>query len=96
MISNTLYDRVLVLEVENQHDTFITEGPAGILLKSNDEEAQDGVRRAKVVSIGPDTVNVKVGMNICWRRTTTGRPVTIDGLTYIMLREDEIEGFFEN
>ena len=95
MVKNVLYDRVLVLEIENQHDTFTTHEGSSILLKSSDEELKDGVRRATVVAIGPTTKNVKIGMKICWRSTTTGRPVSLDGLTYIMLREDEIEGYFE-
>jgi co-chaperonin GroES (HSP10) len=95
MVKSVLYDRVLVLEIENQHDTFTTHEGSSILLKSNDEELQDGVRRATVVAIGPQTKNVKIGMRICWRRTTTGRPVTLNAVTYIMLRENEIEGYLE-
>lgn len=95
MVQSVLYDRVLVLEVKNQNDAFVKNEGSKILLRSSDEELIDDMRRAEVVAIGPEVLKVEVGMKICWRSKTTGRPVTYKGLTYIQLREDELEGYFK-
>ncbi len=92
MIQSMLYDRVLVLEVKNQNEALVKREGSPIFLRSSDEELFDDVRRAEVVAIGPDVLETKVNSNVCWRKQTTGRPVTYKGLTYIMLREDELEG----
>jgi len=89
-----LYDRVLVLENVDQHDTFVKD-QSGLFLSSEDDDSEDGLRRGKVIAIGPDCYAVKVGMEICWRKQQTGRPVNYNNLTHILLREDMIEGCYE-
>ncbi len=94
MITELLYNRVLVLEVKNQNEAFTTQEGSKILVRSSDEELVDDLKRAEVVAVGPDVMKTKIGMNVCWRKQTTGRPVTYEGVTYIMLREYELEGIF--
>ena len=51
------------------------------------------IRRAKVICAGPESKLYKVG-DIVARRRHTGKEISIQGIDYILIREEEIEGKF--
>ena len=51
------------------------------------------IRRAKVICAGPESKLYKVG-DIVARRRHTGKEISIQGIGYILIREEEIEGKF--
>jgi chaperonin GroES len=51
------------------------------------------IRKAKVICAGPESKLYKVG-DIVARRRHTGKEISIQGIDYILIREEEIEGKF--
>ena len=51
------------------------------------------IRKAEVVCAGPKSKLYKVG-DIVARRRHTGKEISIQGIDYVLIREEEIEGSY--
>lgn len=91
-----LNDRILIKRDASEDKT---EG--GLVIPEN---AKLKSRRGTIIAVGPGpflkdsdkrrAMVLEPGMRICWRGYS-GEEVDIDDETYIMLREDEVEGIIE-
>ena len=81
-------DRVVVVRNE------VTEkSPGGLFIPVNSQEKS---LEARVVAVGPGTrVAVNIGDNVLVGKFA-GTEINIEGTEYLILREDDIIGVFEN
>ncbi len=90
-----LQDRILVSRVENEEKTA-----GGIIIP---DTAKEKPQEGKVVAAGPGKVDkdgkligmdVKVGDRILFGKYT-GTEIKIDGVEYLIMREDDVLGVIE-
>ncbi len=91
-----LYDRVLVQRIEEEEKT-----PGGIIIP---DTAKEKPQQGKVIAVGPGRLNdkgeripmeVKVNDKVLFSKYA-GNEIKIDGVEYLIMREDDILAILED
>lgn len=67
---------------------------SGLIIVEDDLDLlKQEIRKAKVLAVGPQTEDIKVGDVVAYRKRT-GQDVKIMGVYYILIREHELLGIY--
>lgn len=78
--------KLAVVKLKNKEET----NEFGLIINANTQ----GVDKAKVIAIGPEVTEVKVGETVLINWNNAGA-ATVDGIPIYVLKEEDVVGVFE-